>query len=430
MVWHPFTLTVQTPMFLGGAEERPPRREESFQAPFRVASLRGELRYWLRALVGRFLAGEEVDVLSHVESMVFGAATKKENAEAVGPSRVLLRSSELLKYRQPSKDTLPLDLHSRYVFGQGLYLEKPKDRFRRFVEEGAEIGLRVKIKTDDPDIEAACTDLFLSALWALCTFGGLGSRARHGFGTARVSDFDSLPCSSFQLRWFDTQYHFSPVMRKVVYDSLQRLGIKIPVEVLRRGMRGGASPRYPSLVFDSKLGDREIPVRGDGSPWTALSCLGEWWRNFRIHEKISSPPEEFTCTAEYDNIISGFLDNPESADVTSTTFVVGALGLPTVYSDYKGKNEAQRQATVEPRTGGGKRADVIRRASPLWLRVYNEDGQWRLRSLWMPAAWLPDDAHLYVRDTTTDRRLADPDPGDIEELVRQWFTAAHHERRD
>src|SRR5947209_1935550 len=80
MTWTTLTLQVTTPLFNGGADPdgsagfRP--REE---AGVRVASVRGAMRFWFRALAGT-VVGTELNLLSAMERHVFGDAG---NASAV-----------------------------------------------------------------------------------------------------------------------------------------------------------------------------------------------------------------------------------------------------------------------------------------------------------------------------------------------------------
>ena len=54
MNWIEIKFTVETPMFLAGGEQQ--------QAEFRLASLRGALRYWFRALAAPFLDDDSKQV--------------------------------------------------------------------------------------------------------------------------------------------------------------------------------------------------------------------------------------------------------------------------------------------------------------------------------------------------------------------------------
>jgi CRISPR-associated protein Cmr1 len=74
-----FELETVTPLFLGGAD---PRGEPELRA----ASIRGALRFWLRALLGGFTGSSPhgLDQLRQAESKVFGST-------ATGASSVIVR---------------------------------------------------------------------------------------------------------------------------------------------------------------------------------------------------------------------------------------------------------------------------------------------------------------------------------------------------
>ena len=72
--WITLTLEVTTPLFNGGAD---PDGTAGFrpaaEAGVRVASLRGAMRYWFRALAGT-IAGPDLALLARMEEAVFGSA--------------------------------------------------------------------------------------------------------------------------------------------------------------------------------------------------------------------------------------------------------------------------------------------------------------------------------------------------------------------
>src|SRR5580692_7305259 len=72
--WVTLRLQVTTPLFNGGADpdSRADLRPEP-EAGVRVASLRGVMRYWFRALAGCGI-GPDLRLLAELESRVFGSA--------------------------------------------------------------------------------------------------------------------------------------------------------------------------------------------------------------------------------------------------------------------------------------------------------------------------------------------------------------------
>src|SRR5579863_4570864 len=92
MEWTTLTLQVTTPLFNGGAD---PDGSAGFrpdhEAGVRVASVRGAMRFWFRALAG-VLTGPDLPLLAALERRVFGGAgdgTRDSAGSAASP--VLLR---------------------------------------------------------------------------------------------------------------------------------------------------------------------------------------------------------------------------------------------------------------------------------------------------------------------------------------------------
>lgn len=147
------TLETVTPLFLGGAE---PRGEAELRAP----ALRGALRYWLRAVVGGVIGDNNLAGLHRLESAVFGST------DGGSPIQVRVYGS----LRQSQEKILP-------------HKDGGQSALRRAFSSGQTLRLRLsQFRSGDETIwRAACAALNLAL-----TFGGVGLRARRGFGTLRV----------------------------------------------------------------------------------------------------------------------------------------------------------------------------------------------------------------------------------------------------
>src|ERR1700678_2219878 len=157
--WHPLALTAETPMFLGRFASTSVR---DGQIPFPVPSLRGVLAYWLRTLAGAHV-GDNLVSLAKAESALFGGA---RSGDSGGPSVIWIRGRLIGVSRYPGTDA-----NVAYLMGPAL--RDSKEPAARHLKAGTMISLAVR-NTGGP----AHADLFLSALWALRTFGGIGARAR------------------------------------------------------------------------------------------------------------------------------------------------------------------------------------------------------------------------------------------------------------
>lgn len=388
--WHKLGLTTITPAFLGrfGAKDQTGDR-----IPFPVPSLRGTLAYWLRALIGAHV-GDNLTDLRKAESAVFGAA---RSGDVGGPSTIWLRGPLIgVRTFSTSNDGIG------YLLGPGL---RDSDApAARYLGPAMQIGLEVR-NTGGP----VHADLFLAALWALRTFGGIGARARRGFGTMEVDRPLSVPCGRFRADWLHSNSAEDlPDVLSCVGESLAELGIAGRADE-------GRQPGYPRFDLAGRwyvLGsDVTVPAQRYDD---ALSWTGERLREFR-HDGDAE-----RSTQSYRQIVRPFLDGGEF----TAEFRAGALGLPVVYTQKPASpGDEVRSATVEPVVAG----QPSRRASPLWLRVHRTRGAWRLRSLAFDAAWLPETgAELKIKATRGSnqepRSVRWPSPALVRRELDRWFT--------
>ncbi len=397
MPWEKFTLTTQTPMFLDSDPEHGPRTNR-----FPVASLRGALRFWLRALAGEHLGGtrDRLDDLAQVEAAVFGTVSGDDDA---GPSPVRLRATSEVEFsREASPQWVFKDVP--YLLGLGLCRPgKPPKLQRRHVPAGKSIRLAVKFAEED----SACGDLFLSALWALCSFGGLGARVRRGVGTLRVTQVPKAPYEEFRREWLNTlDSKDLPKVLEVVSSAITRS------TQLSRSEPPATEPCYPCFapgyyrVFDTAIDCHSMK--------DALSRTSSWWRGFRLYRRAETQPQRGDSTPEYGRMIKPYIENGPSENRSQKPFYLGAFGLPVVFHD----KTTDKSAQVEPVLDG----QPLRRASPLWLRVHQSKDGWSVRSLAFFAEWLPADADLEVSNEDWDAQsLVRPPQQAVNKLVHMWF---------
>lgn len=153
-------LETVTPLFLAGADPRG-------QPELRAASVRGALRFWLRALLGGVLGDNNLQALRRAESAVFGSTDTGASAVVVR----LMGNGQGQAFRP-----LPHSTSKIFTF-QGV----PPNKV-----------LTLTLAPRPPHCtipEAACGALLLFLL-----FGGLGKRSRRGFGSFVVRSIsDKFP---------------------------------------------------------------------------------------------------------------------------------------------------------------------------------------------------------------------------------------------
>lgn len=394
--WHPLTLTAVTPMFLGKFTAGP-RRQTGL--PFPVPSLRGALGYWLRALAGAHV-GDDLGRLAAVEAAVFGSARAGDSG---GASAIWLRGSKpvgVTEFRLRSDDN---KYRLAYLMGPGLYGADPPARC-----VGAAKAISLDVRNTGSSVHA---DLFLAALWALRTFGGVGARTRRGFGTISVDNQPlRLPCERFQLAWLirDSAEDLDAVLACVA-GCLSELGVRV-------GAAAGTQPSYPHFDPAGRwhMLQPDVQIPGARNAEDALAWTSQRLRNFRLDG------EEHANTEGWREIVRPYLNGQSS----TAEFRAGALGLPVVYTEKATRPGTDaRSATVEPLIDG----QPSRRASPLWLRVHGKGSNWWLRSLAFNATWLPGEGKgLQVKATkgvTRPVTRITPPAGDTIQLeLERWFS--------
>lgn len=148
------TLETVTPLFLGGADQEP---------ELRPPSVRGQLRYWLRAAIGIVIGDQNLEGLKKAESEVFGD-TKGQGAIGVRITQKDLTTEKM--------NPLP-----------------HKDSPTRF--EGFSTQQRFDlILTQQQDIQTSWLTA-IGALLLMVSRGGLGRRSRRGWGTLRILRVDT-----------------------------------------------------------------------------------------------------------------------------------------------------------------------------------------------------------------------------------------------
>ncbi|MBV9228007.1 MAG: type III-B CRISPR module RAMP protein Cmr1 [Chloroflexi bacterium] len=197
-----FDLQTITPIFLAGAEyslnpirdqrqrERDGRRTFAthgwdLQAEMRPPSLRGLMRYWLRAAVGGLLDTTTVslDKVIQFEQSVFGT-TDQASAITLRIADVQQKAKQFRKGRSTSeKDINGRDylLWSMAESGGG---EKYKfDRW--YFPEGTRFKVVLSERVVDPATPYTLP-YAVAALWLLTSLGGIGARSRRCAGSLMV----------------------------------------------------------------------------------------------------------------------------------------------------------------------------------------------------------------------------------------------------
>lgn len=177
------TLGVVTPLFIGGADPR--AADARLREPeLRATSVRGGLRWWLRALLGGTgWAGPKLDdseAIWREEAAVFGAAGEGYGASPVlvhlsderpaGPPKSAQKNPNAGRGRIDGLDYLLYGMHESR--GQGA---------RQYFQPDTSFRLTLAPRPGAADSKTAMCRAS-AALWLLTMLGGLGARSRRGAG--------------------------------------------------------------------------------------------------------------------------------------------------------------------------------------------------------------------------------------------------------
>ncbi|MBA3532091.1 MAG: type III-B CRISPR module RAMP protein Cmr1 [Ardenticatenales bacterium] len=327
------TLKTVSPLFMGGIDP--------WGAPeLRPASIRGVLRWWLRALAGARVAGGRPVTLTDVhraEATVFG--------ETDSASSIIVRVQEgttgppkpkhdFTRQERNALNYLWYGLHQRQGRGKDLQI-----RYRPLFPPGESFKIRLQVRPTRYDrsqsFEEACR-----ALWLLMTLGGLGARSRRGSGILVVNELEGeWPANVPQP--YQGEANSPRALVSLLTQGLHDLHgarmEKYPNPLPYANLR---PDRYTLVVFDKVWNDWE----------SALTELGEAFRDFRSRHQ-----------PDYDTVKNFILSGRAAQTVERAAF---GLPLPFYYRSLNGG-----KATVE---GDG----YDRSASPLHFRLWPlQDGK-------------------------------------------------------
>ena len=320
-------LDVVTPLFLGGAD---PARPE-----VRASSFRGALRFWFRALA----AQRDLNELRRLEAAVFGdtgdASSVLISADPVGESQPL----EWGQVRRPAVGPLSPDHNLGLNYLAFAFRTQGGAPPRKCLPPGARIrlGLRLRRGADEDALRQA-----YAALWLLLNLGGLGTRARRGFGALAALSRVSLEGLPPLMMSGDS----TAGLRRHLQEGLRQLREIVPSDPPERPGPYSILSRAHAGVFASN--------RTWGSWQAALGEIGH-----RLSVYRGGQPRDPTRNGLF----------PRMADLRGGTLTKAvaeraAFGLPIPYYDPR----TRENFVLEPGAPGDTDAPD-RRASPLLIKV-------------------------------------------------------------
>ena len=283
-------LVTLTPLFLGGAEPRG-------QPELRASSIRGALRFWLRALLGGCYGADEhaLQAIRQQEAQTFGAAGGRDGA---GASKVVVRVLPASRARSGSEQAAsfihpwntPRDRPRSYLFFSmaSSRVRGQEIPARSFIDPQFEFDLELASRPGLPELDAReALYTAVRAAWLLLHLGGLGARARRLGGALahrpvprRTADdrvVTSVP------RHLSLPFDLDPSPK----EAAQELGQALTSLRKRLHARPDANPERPAWeVLDPRwcriwvFGERDWTSGERGWPAVA-DAIGSWLRDTR-----------------------------------------------------------------------------------------------------------------------------------------------------
>lgn len=336
------TYRIVTPMFIGDAEQK--------ASGISPASVKGALRFWWRALMwGQFKNATSCDeaalVLLHdAEGGLFGSSADNGSA-----AKFTLRVTTSGKPANLSNAAPGI----QYLLGQGLY------HFRDgYLRPALKAGEKLEIVLiASPTTTKEEQQQLVQALMALGVLGGLGSRARKGFGSLAI---ESLQDGNTAI----------PIPTDVV--TLKRL-------ITTWGVTSGLPP-FTAFSNKTRL---DISLQGT-DPMVVLDKAGQeqqLYRSYGRNGKVGNKNAEQNFKPDHDLVAQVIRERC----VPNTTPQRSVFGLPHNYffsSLVAPNNKVDFAPSMQDRS---------RRASPLMIHVHQfPNQQVALIQTLFPATFLPE----------------------------------------
>jgi len=371
------TLETVTPLFLGGAD---PRGEPELRA----ASIRGALRFWLRALLGGVIGNGKLDELRRAEVAVFGSTDTGASTVVVRISNVSFGASipfSRLAGWNPSSGSYEKPGIAYLFFAARRTQSEPE---RKAIPAGSsfelELGLRAGVQDQDALSKA------YAALWLLTHLGGLGARSRRGAGSLQVTQVHGNAPNS-ALPPLKIQASTPEELRTELQEGLSKL---------RKNIGENASVGCPSR-FDVLHPDvcKICVVDKEFSSWEeALDAIGQQMQQFRNRR-----------APDYQNV-----KNAVQGEGLTQPVERAAFGLPIVFYY---RSLGGTKGTLE-----GERHD--RRASPLFIhvnRLFNK--KYALVLTFFQAQLLEEGEKLKLKRQGPPAYVSTPDLSLIDDFIQE-----------
>lgn len=363
------TYQIVTPMFIGDADQN--------ATTIRPTSVKGALRFWWRALYWSFFLKQQqnnavaaLKALHEAENRLFGSSN-----DGIGQGVFLLRLTEE-NTQEVLKESLPKALSGHaYLLGQGVYDTRTTSYQRTALDKEGHFSVELCFKrTAKPEeIQQLEKTLFCFGL-----LGGLGSRARKGFGSLTIQDIkyeEVIP--SFQIpRTVDEYKQFLSV--HVFHTSL-------------------TTEKPPFSAFSTHSRCDIYGHKKKSKAWDLLNEVGNQMQHYRSygqrdprsgHHLIQGQKAEQNFKKDHD-LIYRFLKNGTLDNTTHPERIM--FGMPHAY--FFTSLNTNKKADVIPDS-----AQIERRTSPLFIHLHTlPDGTSFATQFIMKSDFLPSGVKIKIK---------------------------------
>lgn len=360
-----------TPAFIGGANSR--------GAPeLRVPSLRGALRYWLRAMLGTHY-GDGIDALRKEEGRLMGSAVDKDSASSIFQLRIIQSVEE----SKPYSKIVNLDDWGNAGYPGLAYLLFAARKTQNEKERSGLTGSFTLRVASRPGLRVSDQDWlkFYSSLWLLSHLGAIGSRSRRGAGAMQIQPCD-LPERFTGWPRLDVQATSASGLQGELANGLKYFRSQFEARP--------AANSHPA-EFDILSPDTcQILIMPEeySSGIEALNAIGGKFQVFRNKRR-----------PDYDTVKNAIL----GGNILASPVERAAFGLPIPYF-YRSLEKPDNKATLQ--------AHVIdRRSSPLIFRAVRlKTGKVVIVLVWFKSRFLPSNQNLVLK--TRHGEVSGPLPND------------------
>lgn len=455
------TYDLCSPLFLGGGERLP--RHPQFEPENEVAAFRmsaapfiGALRFWWRALSWPRVPGatdaERLANLKTAEEALFGSASRGQGKFLVKRVGFVDVEGKYIATPEPRRglpngwDAGPL----KYLANQGVTTDANKKvpeqlqtpgAPERYRSEGQECiwedNLRLKLQILIKPNQEGAVDIFggnqlahaslVEALQALGLIGGVGARARRGFGSLALRRLIVRPLAAPNS---DASEAPAQPEKSLFAPPASLDDYRQAIEALKESAESSVPPSFP--VFSSNMRVQVYSPGQQNTPQAALQAVGGAYQLFRswgyqnrqeghnpphrVGHSLAlwlqdSPAKEFYLFKEDHD---WFQRARQRQGAAGQRIDRAALGMPLQF------RKGGQTITIEPKEGG-------RLASPLHFHVHKlPAGGAAVAVIYLPTSGMPDLKLVSRRGAVEGPKVQMPDHARINQIYSTFFDYLNH----